>query len=165
MKAPAVDPGGGVPGDPQRSSGAPDQLTIANEVDELHRVAAWLEQATAHFDWSPRTAFKLDLMLNEALPNIIHYAYTDQEPHHIHLRVEDRLEQVTLEICDDGIAFDPFAQHRCADDSSLETAAPGGRGIPLMVALSDAREYQRIGQINRLRVVLGQDETGDRQYP
>jgi len=151
-----------MPVDPQPSGAACDQLTIANEVDELHRVAAWLARASAHFSWSPRIVFKLDLVLNEALPNILHYAYTDGERHHIRLRLEDHLDQVILEICDDGIAFDPFAQRRCADDSSLETAAPGGRGIPLMVAFSDAREYQRIGQINRLRVVLGKRETGDR---
>lgn len=163
MKTPALDPGvGPVPGDPQQSSGIPDQLTIANEVDELHRVAAWLEQATAHFNWSPRTAFKLDLMLNEVLPNIICYAYTDHERHQIHLRVVDSPEQVTLEICDDGIAFDPFAQPRSADNSSLETATPDGRGIPLIVAFSDARDYRRIGEINRLRLVLGKGETGDR---
>lgn len=163
MKVPAVDSdGNAVPGDAPHSSGAPDRLTIANEVEELYRVAAWLEQATAHFNWSSRTAFKLDLMVNEALPNIIQYAYTDHERHDIHLRVEDRPEHVVLEICDDGIAFDPFAQRRCADDSSLATAALGGRGIPLMVAFSDAREYQRIGQMNRLRLVLGKRDAGDR---
>ncbi len=46
-------------------------LTIANRADELRRVADWLERATEHFGWSERTVFKLDLVLNEALPNII----------------------------------------------------------------------------------------------
>ena len=143
---------------------APDHLTIANEVDELHRVAAWLERAAARFGWSPRTVFKLDLVLNEALPNIIQYAYPDRELHHIRLRLDDGPEQVTLEIRDDGIAFDPFAELHGPDGSSLETASLGGRGIPLMMAFTDAREYQRIGQTNCMRLILGKRETDDRQH-
>lgn len=154
-----------MPADPQPPGELRDRLTIANEVEELRRVAAWLEQATAHFNWSPRTHFKLDLVLNEALPNILHYAYPERGRHHIHLRLEDGPEQVILEIRDDGIAFDPFAELHVPDNASLETATLGGRGIPLMIAFTAAREYQRIGRSNRLRLVLTKREAGDRQHP
>lgn len=143
-----------MPADSRPAAAAPDRLTVANEVGELHRVAEWLERAAAHFGWPARTIFKLDLVLNEVLPNIISYAYPGRGLHHIHLKLEDHPEHVTLEICDDGIAFDPFAETRGPDNSSLETASLGGRGIPLIVAFSAARDYARIGQTNRLRVVL-----------
>ena len=140
-------------------------LTIANRADELRRVADWLERATEHFGWSERTVFKLDLVLNEALPNIISYAYADQEIHHIRIRLEDQPDQVVLEIRDDGIAFDPFAEVRYPETGSLASASIGGRGILLILAFSAAQEYQRIGQTNLMRVRLDKQAINDQPSP
>jgi anti-sigma regulatory factor (Ser/Thr protein kinase) len=136
-------------------------LTIVNRAGELRRVADWLERAAGQFGWPQRTVFKLDLVLNEFLPNIMSYAYADEEIHHIRIRLEDNPDQVILEICDDGIAFDPFAQIRRPDATSLASASIGGRGIPLIVAFSDAREYARVGQTNRMRVTLTKQAASD----
>lgn len=152
-----------MPAGSQPSPTALPHLSVANDIGELPRVAGWLEQAAAYFAWPDRTVFKLDLVLNEALPNIINYAYRDHGLHHIHLRLEDHPEHVTLEIRDDGIAFDPFAETRGPDNSSLETASLGGRGIPLIVAFSTGRDYARVGQTNRLRVLVSKQDAGERQ--
>jgi anti-sigma regulatory factor (Ser/Thr protein kinase) len=118
-------------------------------------VADWLEQMARHYQLAESIVFKLDLVLNEALPNIISYAFQDDMRHDIVIKFEDRRDQVVLEIIDDGTPFDPFnpaplppGQH------SLESASINGRGIHLITSYTDAQEYQYANNFNIIRVVI-----------
>ena len=130
-------------------------LTIANQFGELARVASWLEQMSQHYLLAERTVFKLDLVLNEALPNIISYAYPDQLSHNILIKFEDRGDYVILEIIDDGMAFNPFEAVLLPDQLDLESSSINGRGINLIKSFTDAQEYQRINNTNIMRVTIG----------
>jgi len=129
-------------------------LTIANQFGELARVASWLEQMSQHYLLAERTVFKLDLVLNEALPNIISYAYPDQLSHNILIKFEDRGDYVILEIIDDGMAFNPFEAVLLPDQLDLESSSINGRGINLIKSFTDAQEYQRINNTNTMRVTI-----------
>jgi anti-sigma regulatory factor (Ser/Thr protein kinase) len=129
-------------------------LSIANRFDELARVAAWLEQTAAQYQWPEALLFRLDIVLNEALPNIISYAYADQSPHTIRVSLEDWEDRVALEIVDDGMAFDPFEATPLPQPESLESASVQGRGIGLIRAYTDEREHRRINNVNSMRVVF-----------
>lgn len=129
-------------------------LTIANQYGELARVASWLEQIARHQQLSEATVFKLDLVLHEALPNIISYAYSDQLRHDIVIRLEDSDDHVLLEIIDDGMAFDPFVAAPLPKRLSLESASINGRGIHLIKSYTDEQAYQRINNTNSMRVTI-----------
>lgn len=129
-------------------------LTITNQFSELTRVAAWLEHMARHYRLMERTVFKLDLVLNEALPNIISYAYVDQQPHDIVIKLKNDDDYVLLEISDDGIAFNPFAAAPIPEQLELESASITGRGIHLIKSYTDAQDYQRINNTNTMRVLI-----------
>jgi anti-sigma regulatory factor (Ser/Thr protein kinase) len=129
-------------------------LTIANQFGELARVASWLEQMAQHYLLAERTVFKLDLVLNEALPNIISYAYPDQLSHNILMKLEDTGDYVILEIIDDGMAFNPFEAVPLPDQLDLESSSINGRGIHLIKTFTDAQDYQRINNTNIMRVTI-----------
>lgn len=137
-----------------QASGFSKSLTIANQFGELARVESWLEQMVQHCQLAERTVFKLDLVLNEALPNIISYAYPDQLRHDILIRLEDRDDDVILEIIDDGMAFNPFAADTLPEQITLESASINGRGIHLIKSFTDTQEYQRINNTNTIRVTI-----------
>lgn len=137
-----------------QASGFSKSLTIANQFGELARVASWLEQMSQHYQLAEPTVFKLDLVLNEALPNIISYAYPDQLRHDIVIRLEDRDDHVLLEIIDDGMAFNPFAAAPLPEQLTLESASIDGRGIQLIKSFTDAQDYQRINNTNTMRVTI-----------
>ena len=137
-----------------RASGFSESLTIANQFGELARVASWLEQMTQLYQLAEGTVFKLDLVLNEALPNIISYAYPDQLHHDIMIRLEDRDNYVVLEIIDDGMAFNPFAAIPLPEQLNLESSSINGRGIHLIKSFTDAQDYQRINNTNIMRVTI-----------
>jgi serine/threonine-protein kinase RsbW len=137
-----------------QAAGFSESLTIANQFGELARVASWLEQMTQQHQLSENTVFKLDLVLNEALPNIISYAYPDQLHHEILIRFEDKADYILLEIIDDGLAFNPFAAVPLPEQLSLESSSINGRGIHLIKAFTDTQDYQRINNTNMMRVTI-----------
>lgn len=140
----------------QEISGCAVLLTISNQFEELIRVASWLEQIAQHYKLPERTVFKLDVVLNEALPNIISYAYSDQSCHEIVIKFENNEDHVVLEIVDDGMAFNPFIVPSLPEPLSLESAQINGRGIHLIKSYTDAQEYRRIHSTNVMRVLIHQ---------
>ena len=137
-----------------QAAGFSESLTIANQFGELARVASWLEQITQPHQLSENTVFKLELVLNEALPNIISYAYPDQLHHEILIRLEDKFDFVLLEIIDDGMAFNPFAAVPLPERLSLEASSINGRGIHLIKSFTEKQDYQRINNTNIMRVTI-----------
>ncbi|MGR8979154.1 MAG: ATP-binding protein [Gammaproteobacteria bacterium] len=127
-------------------------LTIANQYGDLVRVTTWLNKLAKQLHLSERTVFKLELVLDEALPNIISYGYRDQERHVIHINLKDSCDHVILEIVDDGIPFNPFAQEALQEQLPLESASIDGRGIRLINFFTEAQEYRRVNQTNLMRV-------------
>src|SRR5512139_53571 len=121
-----------------QAAGFSESLTIANQFGELSLVASWLEQLAQHYQLSEHPVFKLDLVLNAALPNIISYAYPDELHHEILIGFEDNDDYVLLEIIDDGMAFNPFAVVLTPELLSLESSSINGRGIHLIKSYTDA---------------------------
>ena len=75
---------------------------------------------------APRTAFALDLILNEALINIISYGYEDDDIHRISVRLEYSATAVVADIADDGRPFNPLRAASLQDAPDLKSAAVGG---------------------------------------
>lgn len=134
--------------------GFSNSLTIVNHVGELARVVSWLEQMARHYQLPERTVFKLDLVLNEALPNIISYAYEDQLSHEIVIRLEGKGDRVILEIIDNGMVFNPFANDSFRESPTLESISITGRGTHLINSFTDGQEYQRIDHTNLMRISI-----------
>ena len=129
-------------------------LTITNQVGELLKVAMWLEQVANDFQLPDPLVLKLDIVLNEALPNIISYAYHDSEPHDIIIKLENNEDFVSLEIRDDGLAFDPFSGPEFLEAPSLALASCNGRGIHLIKSYTDHQQYRRIDNRNIMQVTI-----------
>jgi serine/threonine-protein kinase RsbW len=98
--------------------------------------------------------FDVELVLEEALMNVIWHAYAGQPGLRIGLSVRLQAEQVIIEIDDDGIAFDPLAAPPPALPASLSEARPGGLGLLLLRERAAAVDYRRLDGRNHLRVAV-----------
>ncbi len=136
------------------SSDFSTSLSISNQFEDLMSVSVWLEHMAQRYQLAEPTVFKLDLVLNEALPNIISYAFDDDLRHDIVIKLEDRSDQVFLEIIDDGLPFDPFNPAPLSPGLHLESASINGRGIHLITSYTDAQEYQYVNNLNIMRVAI-----------
>jgi anti-sigma regulatory factor (Ser/Thr protein kinase) len=83
-----------------------------------------------------------ELCLNEAVGNIIQHATIDDQGA-VEVRLERSPDAVRITVIDSGDRFNPLDHPVAALPSSLETAAIGRLGIPLMTSSADEISYRR----------------------
>lgn len=139
------------------------ELTLGINQDTVATALQWLESTGEQAGWPSRTRFKLRLCLDETLTNITMYGHKDAgaatgEPR-VKLRVLQEGVHLTLEISDNGVAFDPTAQTPRQLDASLDEARIGGHGLRLMRHYLEDIRYERRNGWNCLRLLANTDET------
>jgi serine/threonine-protein kinase RsbW len=100
---------------------------------------------------------QLELALEEAVVNVFHYAYPDEDGDGvIWLRLKKDLERHVLEIDieDEGAPFNPLAKSGPDYGNNLDDWEVGGLGIFLMRRLVDDVLYLRKKERNTLRLIL-----------
>jgi anti-sigma regulatory factor (Ser/Thr protein kinase) len=128
-------------------------LAIPNDVAALRDMSEWLHANLDALSVSEQLRFNLDLCANEAVANVIGYAYTDHGRHAIELRLFCDAGTLRLEIEDDGAAYDPLARPPQPRPTRLEDAQIGGLGVDLMKTLMSECRYERAGNRNILTLV------------
>ena len=129
-------------------------LSVVNNLAELRRMSEWLVQAARSFALPPERISELELCANEAVTNVISYAYDRPERHTIALRLRRAADGVSLEIEDDGRPFDPLSATLPAAPASLDDAKIGGAGLKLIRGMMAACHYQRRNDKNILTLTV-----------
>ena len=133
-------------------------LLIANELDELQKVNAAIEELAEEENWSPDVTFQIGLAVEELGVNIVNYGYEDDKDHEIRIVISSEDEAITIEIEDDGHAFNPLSDAPAPDlDAEVEDRTVGGLGIHLVRTMMDEVHYQRQQNKNRLTLVKRRD--------
>ena len=125
-------------------------LKVDNQIDELTRITLFLEELGVEWDLPMSLILSVNLVLEEALTNIIHYGFDDRSTHTIEIIFNKSGNALSISIIDDGHEFDPTL--RADPDITLkaEERPIGGLGIFLIKRTMDKVEYQRKGNINYL---------------
>lgn len=134
-------------------------LTIHNHISEIRRMSQWLDAASRQFGLPAELLFKFDLCANEAVTNIISYAFPENGNHEISLRLSVINLVASLEIGDDGIPFNPLAAPEHVQPASLEEANIGGLGIDLIRRFMDECKYARHNGRNVLKMAVNVPQT------
>ncbi len=129
-----------------------DRLIIGNEMTELRRMSEWLVASGLASGIPQDVLFKLDVCANEAVTNIISYAYDDSERHDITLDLIKTATGACLIIRDDGKPFNLLEAPPHHQPASLADARIGGLGIHLIRGLMSQCAYERENGINVLRL-------------
>ena len=129
-------------------------LILRNDRAELARMMAWIDDMVAPLELSPETTYAMQLCLEEAVVNIISYAFSAETQHNVRIDVWRDCNRVIAEITDDGEPFDPLAQELPGQPTDLQSAQIGGLGIKLMRSFAADIAYQRAGETNRLTLAF-----------
>lgn len=119
------------------------RIVVKNELAELERVSQEVEAFGAAHGIANKTIFQLNLALDEILTNVISYAYSDGAAHDILVRLTVRAGEITVEVEDDGRAFNPLDIAPPALDVPLVDRSIGGLGMHLVRQVVDGLEYRR----------------------
>ena len=125
-------------------------ITVANDLQEVPRVAEQIETFCSNLNVSAKTTYRFNVALEEALTNIISYGFSGGGRHQIDVSVEFRGGELIATVSDDGKPFDPLSQAPPDIHASVEERKVGGLGIHLLRTLMEKVEYRRDGGTNRL---------------
>ena len=124
-----------------RFMGNDNTLCMSNDIEELNKLEPFLNGIfeREHLDMSMLP--QIDLALEEAVTNIIMYAYPEGEKGTAELTVEVADGQISATLIDSGTPFNPLQQQEANLDVSLEERKIGGLGIHLIREIMDVVEY------------------------
>ena len=125
-------------------------LLVENQLDELTKVQVFLEELGEEWEINIPLVFSLNLVLEEALTNVISYGFNDGNKHIIEISFEKTGDELFIAIIDDGHAYDPTLKTDPDLTLSVEERPIGGLGIFLIKKIMDKVEYQRINNKNNL---------------
>ena len=128
-------------------------LTIENRIEELRRLASLVEEFGAGENWPPDLVFQVNLVLEEVAINVINYGH-DGGLHEIEIALTSELDALTIEVIDDGRAFDPTEDAKVPDVTlPMEERPVGGLGVYLVRTMMDEMRYRREGGRNHLTLL------------
>ena len=113
--------------------------------EDLARVSRELVLEIRAAGASSEAEYATRLILEELVGNIIRYSRATKID--LHLRWE--AHGGYLELVDDGQPFDPCTQPRPTAEVSI-----GGRGLPLVRLNSEDLDYERIEELNTVRLFI-----------
>ena len=119
-------------------------IVLANDISEITRLYEFIENMGNDFSLSPDVVFNLNLVLEEAVVNIINYAYPKEEHQYIYLSASMKDGSIVLVLTDTGKEFDPTAAPEADITLSAEDRQIGGLGIFLIRQIMNEVKYERI---------------------
>ncbi|MBR5299581.1 MAG: ATP-binding protein [Bacteroidales bacterium] len=119
-------------------------IVLANDISEISRLYEFIEELGNDFSLSPDIVFNLNLVLEEAVVNIINYAYPKEEHESIYLSAKMHEGSIVLVLTDTGKEFDPTAAPEADVTLSADERQIGGLGIFLIRQIMNEVKYERI---------------------
>ena len=137
------------------------RIRLPTGAEALETLVPEVETFCADRGLDASAAFALNVALDELVNNVVNYGLATPGDHFLEVRLRVADAQLTVEIEDDGIAFDPFDRPPPDTELPLEERPIGGLGIEIVRQLMDEARYQRVGDRNL--VILKRSLGGSRE--
>ena len=126
------------------------RVVIDSRLSELRRASELVDEFRARHGLADMDANAIHVVLDEILSNSIRHGLGGAASHAIAVTLELLEGQITVEVEDDGVAYDPTQAPAPVLTGTLDERKEGGLGVAYVRALTDSIEYQRIDGRNRL---------------
>jgi anti-sigma regulatory factor (Ser/Thr protein kinase) len=130
-----------------------ERLELRSDLAELARVAPWVETLAGRHAIPEKTAFAINLCLEEALSNVVRHGYKGSCEESIVIDFRNSTGELIFVIDDRAPHFQPADMGIPLPDS-LEELTPGGLGIPLMRRFANRVEWEPLPEGNRLTLMF-----------
>lgn len=126
-------------------------LTLYNRVQEIEKLAGFIEEICEELSLDASLLFNLNLVLEEAVTNVVLYAYPADEEHTLTLQAVSEGNSLTFTLTDSGKPFNPIEEAPEVDTTlSAEEREIGGLGIFLIQQIMDEVGYEYANGCNVL---------------
>ena len=125
-------------------------LLLQNDVNQVPQLAQFVDEVCEAVGFDAATTMKMNLAIEEAVVNVMNYAYPQDTVGDIHVEAQANDVRLKFTITDSGSPFDPTAQQEADTTLTAEERPIGGLGIHLVRQIMDSINYERIDGKNIL---------------
>ena len=130
-----------------------ETFVIKNDLHEVTRFSSFIKSALGKLDIEQAQARQLRLAVEEAVVNVIDYAYPAGIKGDITISMMSDGRVLHFQIVDKGVPFDPTEKEKADTTLSAEDRQIGGLGILLVRELMDSINYEREDGKNVLTLI------------
>ena len=128
---------------PSPSAGWERHLTIPNDIIEIPRLHRFMQTVCEHARLDHALAMNLNLALEEAVSNVILYAYPKDTVGEVDVHAVVLEDRIDFTVSDGGVPFDPTATPDPDLEADVKDRPIGGLGIFLVKRIMDRVSYAR----------------------
>lgn len=125
---------------------------LHNDTRELQRLVDFVEALCCELELDHTDSMSLQLALEEAVVNIMQYAFAPGTTGEITISVEHDADRLLFSLEDGGLPFDPTEVADANVSLPADQREVGGLGIYIVRQIMDKVEYSRCGERNILRL-------------
>lgn len=125
-------------------------LVLHNDVRQISRLPAFMDRIARMVQLDSSLQSRLNLALEEAVTNVILYAYPEDTDGLVDIGAYLGGKQLTFTVTDTGKPFDPTGHAEVDISAGVGERKVGGLGIHLVRQIMDAVHYERRGDRNIL---------------
>ena len=130
----------------------PHHITLHNDVEQISLLPEFVEAVAKEAQLEHEAISNLNLALEEAVTNVIMYAYPEGTDGMVDIEAVVDGKRVMFVITDSGKPFDPTAKEDIDINAKMDERQIGGLGIHLVRTIMDTVNYERKGEKNILTI-------------
>lgn len=130
-----------------------NSIVLPNDTQEVPRLNTFVSDMCNSLDAPLDVTAQVQLAVEEAVVNVMDYAYPAGTRGELTVEVQADGEQLQFIIRDTGIPFDPTTTPEIDTTLSAKDRPIGGLGIHLVRQIMDDVQYRRIGEFNVLTLI------------
>lgn len=130
------------------------RLSIRNRLEDMQQLQPFVDRVAEIWGIDEQKRFRLNLALDEAVANVVKYAYPQGHDGNIELVAKRSSNQIIFILSDSGQPFDPTASVTVDTTLGIEERPIGGLGIHLIKQMMDQVSFQYIDNRNILTMRL-----------
>jgi len=129
------------------------RLILQHNVQQVTQLASFVSEVCEAVGLDMATTMKINLAIEEAVVNVMNYAYPAGTVGNVTIEVKSNGSEVSFIIIDSGTPFDPTAKPEVDITLSAEDRSIGGLGIHLIRQIMDHINYERTNGHNILTLI------------
>ena len=119
-----------------------DRLTLPNDIETIPQLNEFIDGFCEQRDIDNDITMSLNLAIEEAVVNVMNYAYPEGTVGYVDIEADADDDFVTFVISDTGKPFDPTQKDEVNIALSVEERPIGGLGIHLVRRMMDEISYR-----------------------
>ena len=125
-------------------------ILLNNNIAEIPLLSEFIDNFAEEVGLDYSLTMSLNLAMEEAVVNVMKYAYPQGEQGKIDISANVDGDDVVFVISDSGVAFDPTTKAEVDVEQKAEDRPIGGLGIHLVRQIMDSIVYERVDGKNIL---------------